>query len=64
VVGAGGSRGARGRPSEAIVRRLGTDARWAWAPDGTTAIVDEDVERPSRLVRPGSGRSGSATRSR
>lgn len=41
----------RARPAEeTVVRRLGTDARWAWAPDGTTAIVDEDLERPSRLV--------------
>lgn len=41
----------RARPAgEAIVRRLGTDSRWAWAPDGSTAIVDEDVDRPPRLT--------------
>ncbi|MBK9032358.1 MAG: hypothetical protein IPL61_13780 [Myxococcales bacterium] len=41
----------RSRPAaQRIVRALGTDARWAWAADGTTAIVDEDVDRPTRLV--------------
>lgn len=41
----------RARPAgEAVVQRVGTDARWAWAADGSTAIVDEDLDRPTRLV--------------
>lgn len=41
----------RSRPADQVVRhRLGVDARWAIAPDGTTAIVDHDVDRPATLV--------------
>lgn len=41
----------RARPAgERIVHRLGTDARWAWSPTGDVAIVDRDVDRPTRLT--------------
>lgn len=41
----------RTRPAaQTVVRQLGTDARWAVAPDGTSAVVDEDLDRPTHLV--------------
>ncbi len=52
----------RARPTDQrVVQQLGTDARWAWAADGTTAIVDADVDRPTRLiVRDAAGRERDA----
>ncbi|MEZ4403463.1 MAG: hypothetical protein R3B06_25785 [Kofleriaceae bacterium] len=41
----------RARPADQrVVRAVGTDARWAWAADGSTAIVDEDVDQVAQLV--------------
>ena len=40
----------RERPAtERVVRRLGDDARWAWGPAGEVAMIDADVDAPTRL---------------